>query len=158
MKLCLNYKMYMQNVLESQRKTLLKPGRKAKFPWVQTGGMQTPGTSDHVNYSVPVIHVFHCLGWQKMKGSLVFTETERKITIKYRDSGSSFSLLHCLKITNKRSPCLFEKCCHFMLLSQQGKDELRWAPATELKIWTSPETGRYLCSVPTRPCAEAVSG
>lgn len=139
-------------------KILLKPGEKPKFPWVQCAGTQTLCTTDHVNYSGPVIHAFHCLGWQNMKGSLVFTKIERKVTIKYRDSGSTFSLLHSLKITKtKRSLCLFRKCFHFTLLSQQGRDELRWAPATELKIWTSPETGRYLCSVPTHPCAEPLS-
>lgn len=148
----------MQSVLESKRKTLLKSGEKSKFPWVHCGGTQTPCTSDRANYSGPVIRVFHCLGWQNMKGSLVFSKIERKVTMKYRDSGSSFSLLHCLNITKKRSLCLFGKCCHFTLLSQQGRDELRWAPATGLKIWTSSETGRYLCSAPTCPCAEPVSG
>lgn len=53
--------MHMQDVQASQRKTLLKPGEKAKFPRVWSGATQTLCTSGHVNYSRPVLHVFHCL-------------------------------------------------------------------------------------------------
>lgn len=59
-----------------------------------SGGTQTAHTCDCANNSGPVAYVFHCLGWQNVEGSLVFTKIERKVTMMYKDSALSFSLLH----------------------------------------------------------------